>query len=205
MTLSDKEIEVKFLIHDLQRMEIRIKALGGKIVQPRVLEVNLRYDTPGGDLTKNQQVLRLRQDQHARLTYKGAAQMNQTVSVRQELEVEVSSFDETRRILEALGFQPYMIYEKYRTTYSVGGVLVTLDELPFGQFSEIEGPDAKTLQSVAESLWLDWTLRSRESYSSLFDRVKTIRNWDMPNLSFEAFNNLSVTHEDLGLQYADRE
>ena len=53
-----------------------------------------------------------------------------------------------------------MLYEKYRTTYSLGDVLVTLDEMPYGHFSEIEGPNAARLQEIAESLWLDWSLRS---------------------------------------------
>jgi adenylate cyclase class 2 len=203
MAASENEIEVKFLINDLSSMEIRIQALGGKLVQPRVLEINLRFDTPEGDLSRDQRVLRLRRDNLTRLTFKGAAQMNRTVSVRQEIEVEVSSFEDTQRLLEALGYKIFMVYEKYRTTYSLGGVLVTLDELPYGHFSEIEGPDAKHLQETAESLWLDWSLRSRESYSSLFEKVKNNCGWSMQNLSFEEFKAKSVSAENLGLSYAD--
>jgi adenylate cyclase class 2 len=204
MAATENEIEVKFLINDLPRMEIRIQALGGKLVHPRVHEVNLRFDTPEGDLSRDHRVLRLRRDQQTRLTFKGAAQMNRTVSVRQEIEVEVSSFEDTQRLLEALGYKIYMLYEKYRTTYSLGGVLVTLDELPYGHFSEIEGPDAKHLQETAESLWLDWSLRSRESYSSLFERVKTNCGWAMQNLSFDEFTGKTVTPQELALRYADR-
>lgn len=204
MAHAENEIEVKFLIKDLPRMEVRIQALGGKLVQPRVEEVNLRFDTPAGDLSRDHRVLRLRRDHLVRLTYKGQAQMNRTVSVRKEIEVEVSSFDETKLLLESLGYESFMRYEKFRTTYSLGDVLVTLDELPYGHFSEIEGPDAKSLQTTAESLWLDWSLRSRESYSTLFDRVKTTRGWSMENLSFDEFDGKTVTPEDLGLGFADR-
>ncbi|MEI8131639.1 MAG: class IV adenylate cyclase [Leptolinea sp.] len=205
MAETDNEIEVKFLINDLTHMEIRIQALGGKLVQPRVLEVNQRFDTPDGGLSRDRRVLRLRRDQQVHLTYKGPAQMNRTVSVRQEIEVEVSNFEETQRLLEALGYKPFMFYEKYRTTYSLGGVLVTLDELPYGHFSEIEGPNAQRLQETAESIWLDWSLRSRESYSALFERVKNNCGWTMPNLSFDEFAGKSVTPENLGLRFADSE
>jgi adenylate cyclase, class 2 len=205
MAETENEIEVKFLIKDLTHLEIRIQALGGKLVQPRVLEINQRFDTEGGDLSRDFQVLRLRHDQKVRLTYKGAAQMNRTVSVRQEIEVEVSSYEDTQRLLEALGYKPFMLYEKYRTTYSLGGVLVTLDELPYGHFSEIEGPNAKRLQETAESLWLDWSMRSRESYSALFERVKSTCGWQMQNLSFDEFAGKMVTPENLGLRFADRE
>ncbi|HEX7556217.1 MAG TPA: class IV adenylate cyclase [Leptolinea sp.] len=202
--MAENEIEVKFLLKDLARLELRIKALGGKLVQPRVQETNLRLDNLKGELSRDHQVLRLRQDQKVHLTYKGAAQMNRTVSVRKEIEIEVSSYEDTRLLLEALGYQPFMLYEKYRTTYSLGNVLVTLDELPYGLFSEIEGPNANRLQEIAESLWLDWPLRSMESYSSLFERVKTNCGWSMQNLSFEEFTGKSVTPADLGLKFADR-
>ncbi len=202
--MTENEIEVKFLVNDLPRLELRIKALGGKLVQQRVKETNLRFDTPDGLLSKDHRVLRLRQDQVARLTFKGPAQMNRTVSVRKEIEVEVSNFEDTRLLLESLGYSPFMVYEKYRTTYSLGEVLVTLDEMPFGHFSEIEGPDAGRLQEIAESLWLDWALRSLDSYSALFERVKTNCGWTMQNLSFEEFTGKKVTPNDLGLNYADR-
>jgi adenylate cyclase, class 2 len=205
MAETENEIEVKFLINDLTHLEIRIQALGGKLVQPRILEVNLRFDNQNGDLARDQRVLRLRRDQQNHLTFKGAAQMNRTVSVRQEIEVEVSNFEDTQRILEALGYKPFMLYEKYRTTYSLGGVLVTLDELPYGHFSEIEGPNAKRLQETAESLWLDWSLRSRESYSALFQKVKASCGWTMQNLAFTEFEGKQVTPETLRLKYADRQ
>ena len=130
--------------------------------------------------------------------------MNHTVSVREEIEVEVKSFDDTRFLLEALGYLPFMLYEKYRTTYSLGDVLVTLDEMPFGHFSEIEGPDAARIQKAAESLWLDWALRSMDSYSLLFEQVKKNCGWTMRDLSFDEFVGKTVTPADLGLKYADK-
>ncbi len=202
--MTENEIEVKFLVKDLARLELRIKALGGKLIQPRVKETNLRFDTAQGELTHDHRVLRLRQDQQVRLTYKGPAQVNHTVSVREEIEVEVSSFEDTKSLLEALGYQTYMLYEKFRTTYSLGDVLVTLDELPFGLFSEIEGPNAARLQEMAESLWLDWSFRSMDSYSAIFERVKAACGWTMQNLSFEEFIGKSVTPADLGLKFSDR-
>jgi adenylate cyclase, class 2 len=202
--MPENEIEVKFLLKDLPRLELRIKALGGKLIHPRVKETNLRFDTPGGDLSRDHRVLRLRQDQQVRLTFKGAAQVNHTVSVRKEIEVEVSSFEDTRLLMEALGYKPFMLYEKFRTTYSLGDVLVTVDEMPYGHFSEIEGPNAASLQEMAESLWLDWSLRSLESYSALFERVKANCGWSMQNLSFDEFVGKSVTPADLGLKFADQ-
>jgi adenylate cyclase class 2 len=202
--MKNQEIEVKFMVADLPALEVRLRALGARLIQPRVHEVNLRFDTIAGDLTASQRVLRLRKDQQSRLTFKGPSHVNQKVNVRQEIELVVDDFDNSRRFLEALGYQVVGMYEKYRTTYKFGAVLVTLDEMPYGAFSEIEGPDAESLRKAAEDLWLDWSRRSLESYMALFARMKENRGMDsLQDLSFEQVQPLNITSQELGLKLAD--
>jgi len=64
------------------------------------------------------------------------------------------------------------MYEKYRTSYKLDGVLVTLDEMPFGNFSELEGPDAESIRRVAEKLGVNWEARIADSYTALFAHLK---------------------------------
>ena len=80
---------------------------------------------------------------------------------RLELEVVVSDFATTQRLLEALGYQISLVYEKYRSIYELQRVHVTLDEMPFGAFVELEGPDGATIQAVAQRLGLDWAARNQ--------------------------------------------
>ena len=54
-------------------------------------------------------------------------------------------------ILQALGFQPGLVYEKRRTRWQVGDAKVVVDELPFGLFMEIEA-DEKEINRVEELL-----------------------------------------------------
>ena len=142
MASSGEELEVKFYVPDLARVAERLQALsaalGAKLVQPRQHETNLRFDTPNGDLVRQRQVLRLRQDDAARLTFKGPGREVDGIQQRQELEFTVSNFGMAQRFLEALGYQVIWMYEKYRQTYALGDVLVTLDELPFGNFIEVK-------------------------------------------------------------------
>ncbi len=104
-------------------------------------EWNLRFDTLNNGLSATGQVLRLRKDERSRLTYKSEASLNDDVTDRQELEVEVSDFDTTRKILEVLGFSVFVMYEKFRTTWHWLDCEVTLDEMPYGFFCEVEGHD----------------------------------------------------------------
>lgn len=201
--MENQEIEVKFLIADLPGLELRLRALGAKLVQPRVHEINLRFDTAGGDLSSAQRVLRLRKDQKNRLTYKGPSQVNQKVNVRQEIELVVDDFDNARRFLEALGYEVRAMYEKFRTTYKFRNVLVTLDEMPYGSFTEIEGPDPVSLHKAADDLWLDWSARNLESYMAIFARLKQSRKVKINDLSFTEVQPLNATPAELGLRPAD--
>ena len=139
----------------------------------------------------------------ARLTYKGPASGLGGARLRQELEFEVSDFDMARLFLEALGYQVMLIYEKYRAAYDLDGVEVSLDELPYGTFVEIEGPDPSAIQSVTRKLGLDWEATIPASYTVLFDQVKARLNLAFRDLSFENFAGLQVTPDDLGVHPAD--
>ncbi len=202
MSSSGQELEVKFYISDLPALELRLKAVGAELKQPRVHEVNLRFDTAGGDLAKSTRVLRLRRDAEARLTYKGPGSEQGGARLRQELEFTIGDFDTARALFEALGYQVYLMYEKYRTTYALDNLEITLDEMPYGVFSEIEGPDGASIQAAASRLGLDWNRRILESYTVLFDRVKQALGLDFRDLSFENFKGVQVSPQALGVDLA---
>ena len=193
------EVEVKFYLQNLGSFQSLLIEAGGEDYQPRVLEVNLRFDTPDGLLRREQRVLRLRKDFTVYFTYKGAPKPGEEASIREEIEVDVSDFDAAQAFLEALGYQVTLMYEKYRTTYTHQNVLITLDEMPYGYFAEIEGPDPVKIRSASERLGLDWETRSIESYLSLFQRVKDKLNLTFTDLSFENFEGISVAPTDMGI------
>lgn len=202
--MKDQELEVKFYVTNLSVVENRLQGFGAHLTLPRVFEVNLRFDTPNSDLGKSLRVLRLRQDKIARLTYKGPASGLGGARLRQELEFEVSDFAVARAFLEALGYQVVMIYEKYRAAYDLDGVEISLDELPYGAFVEVEGPDPITIQSVTRKLGLEWETTIPASYSALFDQLKARLDLSFRDLSFESFKDLAVTPADLGVRRADQ-
>jgi adenylate cyclase class 2 len=199
---SDQELEVKFYLSDRSKMEQKLSALG-EVSAPRVHELNLRLDTPNLDLSSTGRLLRLRQDTRARVTYKGAGSEVGGARLRQELEFTVSNFDTTLHLFEALGYQVVLMYEKFRTTYQVEKVEAALDEMPTGIFLELEGPDAKSIQWVANQLGLDWEARILESYTMLFERTRRNLGFDFRDLSFENFSGMKVTPEAMGVTAGD--
>ncbi len=194
MSESNVEVEVKFRVADFGPFDERVHAAGGKLKAARVYERNVRYENSENSLTAAGKVVRLRKDTRVRLTYKepsGPARTGAKVSSRTELEVTVNDFDEMDLILGKLGYHPSWIYEKYRTTYSLAGVEIVFDEMPFGRFIEIEGEVAE-IDHVAQTLQLENVPRITASYSELFDRLKERLQLTMKDLTFDAFRGLSI-------------
>ena len=162
-----REVEVKLHTPDLAAVRAALDRAGADLLKPRVFERNLRYDSADGSLTAGGVVLRLRQDEAVKLTYKEAGAMERGIVSRFEAEVEVSDFDTMDLILRRLGYRVGLIYEKYRTTYGLAGVEVVLDELPYGNFTEIEG-DAAAIERVVEMLGLGGCRRMEGSYTDMF-------------------------------------
>ena len=98
MNTTNREMEVKFLIADLPALLEKMEGFGAKTLRPRMLEVNLRFDTPDMRLRSRAEVLRLRQDDQTILTFKGPGEIVDGVISRQELEVSASDFQTTRAI-----------------------------------------------------------------------------------------------------------
>lgn len=199
----DQEIEVKFLLKDYSALMQKISALHLPCSQERIHEFNLRYDLPDGSLVAQKQVLRLRKDTQARLTFKGPGVMEEDVLLRKEIEVEVSDFDTTNRLLEALGYQVVMMYEKFRANYLMDNLVLSVDETPLGLFIELEGESPAQVRKAADALGLDWEARINLSYSALLNIFNQSSGHTFRDLSYAAFQDIKVTPVELGLNYAD--
>jgi len=198
------ESEVKFYLSDKSSFEDRLRRIGARLLHERVHEVNYRFDTPHMTLSREHRVLRLRQDDAALITYKGPSSLEEGVTVRDEIEFEVSDFSSARQLLEALGFIESVRYEKWRTTYLLDELEITLDEMPFGNFTEIEGNEPGQIQRTAIKLALDWSARINSSYMMLFDQVRRNKNIDIINLTFEDFRTVAVSADEMGVRAADK-
>ncbi|MBI5953978.1 MAG: class IV adenylate cyclase [Chloroflexi bacterium] len=202
--MNGQEIEAKFFVKNLDGIEQRLLELKARLIQPRIHEINLRFDDANNDLRSSFRVLRLRQDDKARMTFKGPSEEEAGgILSRREIEFVVEDFEKAKELLEALGYRVVVFYEKFRATYDLDGAHIMLDELPFGQFVEIEGEDAKMIRGIADLLGLDWDMMVKAGYHALFDRVSGKFNLDPSQLSFSALKNANITAEDLGIQPAD--
>jgi adenylate cyclase class 2 len=146
------EIEKKYRLTRKQGQQVRRRLLEiGALFEGNEFEENTLYCGAALDVATS--VLRLRRLRHgddtsdpwqrAVLTYK--QRFPSTSAIKQQLEDEtlVADAGAMAAILDALGFVPALVYEKRRATWRLGGAEIVIDELPFGLFMEIEGPESE--------------------------------------------------------------
>lgn len=193
------EVEVKFLVGELTAVRQRLLELGAMVTKPRVYERNLRLDTPDEALRHRDELLRLRQDTAVVLTYKGRSletEQGSEVKVREELEMTVGDWETAVALFQRLGFQPTQVYEKYRETFRLGTVVVTLDELPYGNFIELEGDEA-AIKATAVALNLPWAERLVTNYLALMGALQAHYNLPFSDITFANFAGRQVAVRDV--------
>ena len=203
MSANFIETEVKFYISDMKGLAARLKKKGAHLLTPRTFEYNLRFDTPTGNILRENCVVRLRRDAESRLTFKGVSENKKGALIRQEIEFTVGDFDSAHKFLDALGYQVVAVYEKYRTIYTLGEIHFMLDELPFGNFFEIEGPDVATIQRITHNLNLDWNKAIGDSYMGIFQKLCEGKDFDEAKLTFDALDGAQLSMTSLSIHPAD--
>lgn len=183
------EIELKFVVHDVQAFRNRVRGLGLRLQTERTFESNTLYDTPDRALRARTQVLRLRNYgsqcvlTHKRLPDGGAA--GARYKTRIETETAIEDCSAMAEVFTQLGFSAVFRYEKYRTEWAAeGGGHLVLDETPIGVWAELEGAPE----------WIDNTLAqlgispedcTTDSYGALFLAWKQTTGSPAENLTFE--------------------
>lgn len=141
------EIEKKFILSNERREKVleSLKEFGAEYVGDD-FEENTLY---GGEvLSEKGAILRVRKiGDKTILTYKQPIKDDSDARQQIEYETVVENAGELENIIESLGFEKALVYEKRRQTWNFRETEIVFDELPFGQYMEIEG----SLTAIAEA------------------------------------------------------
>lgn len=168
------ETEIKLRVSDHAMMVQRLTQARGKFIR-RELEVNTFLDTHDSALMHGGSGLRVRLardlasgTERAIITHKGPKQAG-PMKIRPETEAAVTSYHKAVALLQALGYEVKLSFEKRRDTWELGDCEVVLDELPepLGRFVEIEGENEQCVQAVRNQLQLNEAIVEPEGYAVL--------------------------------------
>ncbi len=184
---SDREVEIKFLIDDLDALTARLAKAGFREMTPPTHEFNTLYDQPGGKLRRRGALLRLRMfGDKWTLTYKDKSVSSRgRHKSRREIETRVENGEAAARIFEHLGFKPSFRYEKFRSEWSDSTGHVVLDKTPIGVYGEIEGPP-KWIDATALLLNIAPRQYITLSYAELFAAWKRKTRSKAAEMTFAA-------------------
>lgn len=133
------EIEKKYRLDAASKktVEDTLKDVGAEFVG-REFEENTIFSSD--KLRELGAIVRIRKTgQRTLLTYKRRIENQFDVKQQIEHESEISDPEAMRAIIAELGLKPVLVYEKYRDTWRFRSVEIVIDELPFGDYMEIEG------------------------------------------------------------------
>jgi len=150
---ESKEIEARWINLDASEMVKRLKKIGAKKTGDFFFrEWIFSYD----DWVKDNRRIRVRTDGVTTwLTYKSNATW--AIDSTEEMEVTVSSAEETVKLLRAIGITQRRIQEKKRQTFTLGDITFDIDFWPkIPMVFEIEGPSEKKVKEGAKLVGLDW-------------------------------------------------
>jgi len=165
------EIETKIRVDSFDAIWDKLKAQGAKL-KAKVVQRDTFFVDIEHKLIRSDRGLRLRVQiadgvETVILTYKGPRQKAGFKS-RQEIEVEVDSFESMESIFLALGFEKGISFEKRRDLWSLDDCEVCLDELALlGKFIEVEGSSEDKIRLVLEKIGLSASDHIDKSYARL--------------------------------------
>ena len=150
------EIELKFLDINVAEITRKIEKLGAKKKYEHDLESYYFVADGFSGSDSNMKGLRIRRiGEKTFITYKNPAKLSE-MSVREEIEIEVNSFDNAVKLIEKLGFTKGYLTKKHRIHYELGDVHFELDtyaEIP--TFLEIETRTEQAMIDICAKLDLN--------------------------------------------------
>lgn len=103
-----------------------------------------------------------------------------------EMEIEVSSFEETNRILEELGYKAHTYQQNRRTRYVLNDVELDIDTWPYiPTYLEIEGKNEKSVKDMIKLLDVDESKVTSIDVQSVFKEFYKIDIKEAPIVSFD--------------------
>ena len=110
---------------------------------------------------------------------------NTTITGTKELEIEVSSFEDTQELLERIGFKYKAYQENKRIQYILDGVELDIDTWPLiPTYMEIEGKSVEDVEKIIEKLELDRSKITSLDVKAVYDKKYGIDIDEIPHLKF---------------------
>ncbi|MEM0303324.1 MAG: class IV adenylate cyclase [Archaeoglobaceae archaeon] len=165
------EVEAKFRLKP--GVEEKVKEIANFLEEKDEFDIYLNH--PCRDFAETDEALRIRVEKKIKLTYKGPKVDSETKS-REEVNLEVNSFDDALKLFELLGFKKFRTVRKRRKIFKLEKAIICIDSVEgLGDFIEIEvegGLEKKEeIFKIAETLGYSRAESIRLSYLEMLEKL----------------------------------
>ena len=177
------EYEIRIIEIDKDYILKKLEEIGAK----KIGEYNQKRYVYDMKPKKDSQWIRLRTDGYkTTLTYKNI--LDNTIDGTKELEVEVSDFNDTNKLLEIMGYINKGYQENNRIKFELNNIEIDIDTWPMiPTYMEIEGKNEKDIMNVVNLLQLD---RNKLTTLNCQDIYKDIYGIDINNIKELKFSTI---------------
>jgi len=187
MKLNELEIKIQISSEDhFQTIYDSCNQLFGAAIS-HVLQLDEYYDTPDGQLKKQDLVIRIRSNGKKKtIALKSPrVELPSGMTSRIELEFLSAEGENVHDQLLSQGLNPNEAAEKERWTFTYDDCEIVLDRLPFiGSFIEIEGPSEAAINKIVHFLDLSSCQVIRKNYGELM--MDKFRELQLPLSNIQA-------------------
>ncbi len=176
-----KEIEERVLEVDKEKLIKKLKKLNATFVGDWFQK---RYVYDFNPVRENEWIRLRDTGKSITLTYKNVEE--NSIDGTKELEIEVSSFEDTNEMLNILGYKKRAYQENKRIRYILNDVEIDIDSWPLiPTYVEFEGKNIKSIKEVEELLEIDKDKITNLNCQSIYEEIYNINVNDIKELRFE--------------------
>ncbi|MFH1616063.1 MAG: class IV adenylate cyclase [Planctomycetota bacterium] len=183
------EIEAKLKVESFEEVVSKLEENNG-LFEAEQLQNDHYFDDHDRTLTKTDNCLRIRQQvsqgrETIFLTYKGPKAAT-SLKQRDEIQIKIDDFEAGMKMLESLGYERVLFFQKRRQLWLLGPCRVSLDELPvIGTFVEIEGPGEEEIHVVQGRLGLSGASHIAKSYAEMICEAASLEGLGLTEFYIE--------------------
>ena len=192
MTKDYTEYEAKFYPVDKEEYRKKLLSIGANLAIPERKMIRIVADTRANPVIAKHGYIRIRDEgEVTRLSLKMCAHEGGVLSDQKEIDVEVSDFEKTKEILEAIGVRFNRRQETLREEWEYKGAQITIDSWPgLDTYSEIEADSEEKVKEIAGDIGFDWDkkiiLPAAEVYAMVYGMdIEEV----LEKISFISFEN----------------
>lgn len=184
------EIEATFTKIDTDAVRAKLNSIGALCIHKERLMRRKNFDYSDSRLYAIGGWVRLR-DEGDRVTLAYKQLVDRSIAGMKEVSVTVGSFDDSEKLLQALGLEMKSYQETKRESWELDGVQIEIDTWPWiPTFLEIEADTEELVKDIASKLGFFWSDALHGSVENVYQEMYSVTEKEIDSIELITFTDV---------------